>query len=492
MEEIKFNNPEDDDSETKNKKESSSKKIRKAAASIGAFLMGKNNQEDESNPNPEKSKRQNAENEATEQSIENLKNEEMLMAERAIVYDSLAKNQENAKFDPNNAVSQSPSYVAVNNFRQKIIEANQTAEEAFRQTIEAISGAETQPAIYEASGEFIDQAAEITTTIVMPVKSDEMLVGPTYAIKIKTEAEHAKEYPWQVYYNGVLGTLEDRKARKEEGQFGGTLDYLIGRRRGRIKSEKKLLPVQKKLEKQLKALRKDIIQKENIIRNTAAEQNNSESSLRVDGNSEQDNSSQRRVVEANQLHGKLPPERIGQVVMNSESTVKKNTEKISSPATENVETLSRADLLELSGKIVIEGSTLRQAYETRLISEKGLRRLVAEHLRGGDIHKALRREFVEKEIDFERDPILRDKDRQSTHRSDNANDSVALKSLLLKLDINAKQEENAELEVMRARSEYQLKEAKSQQKKRNLADGSMAATIIVLIVLVLMLALTRN
>ena len=43
-----------------------------------------------------------------------------------------------------------------------------------------------------------------------------------------------------------------------------------------------------------------------------------------------------------------------------------------------------------------------------LIGEKGLRRVVAEYLRGGDFMKALKRELLEKEKDFERDPKLRD------------------------------------------------------------------------------------
>ena len=57
---------------------------------------------------------------------------------------------------------------------------------------------------------------------------------------------------------------------------------------------------------------------------------------------------------------------------------------------------------------MIDGSSLRQIYETRLVGERGLRRLVAEHLRGGDLKRAFRREITEREIDFERDPAMRD------------------------------------------------------------------------------------
>ena len=70
-------------------------------------------------------------------------------------------------------------------------------------------------------------------------------------------------------------------------------------------------------------------------------------------------------------------------------------------------------LLELGADIEINGNSLRHAYESHLIGEGGLRRLVAEHLQGGDLPKALRREITEHEMDFERDPKLRDQ----THAS---------------------------------------------------------------------------
>jgi hypothetical protein len=86
------------------------------------------------------------------------------------------------------------------------------------------------------------------------------------------------------------------------------------------------------------------------------------------------------------------------------------SDKGAGPAMEKpLSSLSRAELLNLSEQIQVDGSSLRQIYETHLVGERGLRRLVAEHLQGGDIKKALRQEIVEREIDFERDPVLRDR-----------------------------------------------------------------------------------
>ncbi|HVX57528.1 MAG TPA: hypothetical protein VHA37_07390 [Candidatus Saccharimonadales bacterium] len=77
-------------------------------------------------------------------------------------------------------------------------------------------------------------------------------------------------------------------------------------------------------------------------------------------------------------------------------------------ADKQAELLNQQELLELAGAIVVDGRTLRQAYDLHLISERGLRRLVAEYRRNGDMHEALKREITEHEIDFERDPAMRD------------------------------------------------------------------------------------
>ncbi len=78
---------------------------------------------------------------------------------------------------------------------------------------------------------------------------------------------------------------------------------------------------------------------------------------------------------------------------------------------EEVKTMRREDLLIVSEKIVVEGASLKDMYENSLFSERALRRLVSEYLKGKDIREQLRREIIEKEIDFERDPMLRDKNR---------------------------------------------------------------------------------
>jgi hypothetical protein len=134
----------------------------------------------------------------------------------------------------------------------------------------------------------------------------------------------------------------------------------------------------------------------------------------IDNDREQAHEHRQRAPEARQLHGEVEaPGHIGHVLVAAEAPERSRGasphERVQIPANKRIETLSRSELLSLSEGIAVEGSTLRNVYETHLIGEQALRRLVAEYFHGGDIQKALLREIVEHEIDFERDPALRDK-----------------------------------------------------------------------------------
>jgi|GEM_PF-3767298 len=76
---------------------------------------------------------------------------------------------------------------------------------------------------------------------------------------------------------------------------------------------------------------------------------------------------------------------------------------------ERVQRMDHRELLSISEKVVIEGVSLRRIYEGKQISELGLRRIVGEYLRGGDIKHALDQELLLKQMAYERDPQLRDK-----------------------------------------------------------------------------------
>ena len=262
---------------------------------------------------------------------------------------------------------------------------------------------------------------------------------------------------------------------------GNIVSYLIGQRRGRIKSEKRLMPIQKKLETQVKILQTEIVAKEFTIRQAVAEK------VRAEKVNPIEKPNRAKAPEANRLHSPVPPERIGRVIITAEAPKPAKIEKATLlPIDRHVETLSRADLLELSSKISIEGTNLRNAFENHLIGEKGLRRIVIEHLRGGDIRKALKREILEHEIDFERDPMMRDKAQQSS------SNTTALNDLLQKANATAEAENKSDDMVLDARIKYAEKQKQRQQQRRSTIDVAMISTIAVLLFLVIMLVINRH
>jgi len=148
-----------------------------------------------------------------------------------------------------------------------------------------------------------------------------------------------------------------------------------------------------------------------------------------------------RAPEARQLHGgKDSPERIGHVIVAAEATERKASthEQVKLPDNKRIDTLTRPELLDLSQHVIVDGTSLRQVFETHLIGEHALRRLVGEYFQGLDIRASLQREIVEHEIDFERDPALRDMtaasdgDNRASDQADAASAKETLNQLLKK------------------------------------------------------------
>jgi hypothetical protein len=203
-----------------------------------------------------------------------------------------------------------------------------------------------------------------------------------------------------------------------------------------------------------------------------------------------------RAPEAKQLHGEQKsPEHIGHVLVTAEAT-KHSGEihregKLQLPPNTRIETLSRAELLILSEQIAVETSSLRNIYETHLIGEQALRRLVAEYLHGGDIHKALQREIVEHEIDFERDPALRnlptltDFDHSDAAQAPAPNNE-ALNQLLQKAIVGIGGSDSDEPTYGKPGTSY-AEEHGGHSHQRRPVDVIMSVTIVLLVILVIAL-----
>ena len=283
-----------------------------------------------------------------------------------------------------------------------------------------------------------------------------------------------------------IARQNERRAQTDGLIVGAIVGYLVGRRRGRIKTEKKLLPVQKKLEKQVKSLQSELITREYQVRQKVREQ------LIVAPAGKETNKLSAPNQESRQ-RAKLTPtstERIGHVLVAASSNAEKAaTVRVNKPpklesadAKKRAESMDRSELLAISQTIAVEGTSLRQIYESQLISEKGLRRLVAEHLRGGNIGRALKRELVERQIDFERDPILRDKSNKNS--ADNAG-KAALAGMLSKAGVS----ETKQDEIIKTNRQKEAAIAKSVQKTgpQTLIDVSLAALIGLLLLIILSL-----
>lgn len=291
--------------------------------------------------------------------------------------------------------------------------------------------------------------------------------------------------------------------RGDAGMFilGGIVGYLIGRRRGRIKTERRLLPVQEKLEKQVKKLQQELTLKESAVRQAAIEQVRKQPSrvYEVKRRPERPIAEQQRHLPEREraIPVMVPLERIGRVVMHAEAEVlpavaeveavmaKKRSEVVGLKE-KDILTMSRAELLAASEKIIIEGSSLRHIYETNLITEKGVRRLLVEYLRGGNVQKALRRELMEREIDFERDPILRDKGNQTI----SGGGAEQLVDLLEKAGVHIQNDAEQTIAAKTQLAKKKAEQVKKQQKRR-VADVALVTTIAVLLGVITTLLLTR-
>jgi hypothetical protein len=189
-------------------------------------------------------------------------------------------------------------------------------------------------------------------------------------------------------------------------------------------------------------------------------------------------------------------EHLGRVIVTKESRTQKtekSKDKISNISLSKIDTMNRADLLDLSGSIEIDSSNLRRIYETKLIGENGLRRLIKEYLKGGDLKKLLRQEIFEREMDFERDPAMRDievdsKDLRSTLSSDN---NSSLNQLIEKAESSIS-ESNEEAAFYKAKAGFEVEQMTKQHMRMKRIDLIMAGLITLLIITIISLYLTRG
>lgn len=289
----------------------------------------------------------------------------------------------------------------------------------------------------------------------------------------------------------------ERRALSDGLIVGGIVGYLYGRRRGRIKTEKRLAPVQRKLEKQVKTLQTELLQTETAVRQRARRLQQERPQVVASVTERLQRMTARtetsKQPERPPKHAVVPPERIGHVMVAASAAAgperliaaPKPTRQESLTAKKRAETMSRGELMELSAKVQVDGSSLRQIYETQLVGEKGLRRLVAEHLRGGNVARAMRKELMEHEIDFERDPILRDRGKGNGGAKANASGAgkTALSGLLKQVGMS-EQTQPIGATAKKRDTKAQILAAVAKKRQQALIDGALVTLITVLVIII--------
>lgn len=197
---------------------------------------------------------------------------------------------------------------------------------------------------------------------------------------------------------------------------GGLVGYLLGRRRGRIKTEKRLAVVQRKLEKQVEAKQREIAEKTETVRKMARQNYEQRQQTRSFAESRSmERPAAKRSFEnmesAASRRTSTVPETAASTATAAEmakaETPRRAAERHNPNPEKSIE-LSDEDITRLSETITIGATNLRKIHEAKLITDGGLRRLVNEHLQGKDIRRGLAREFLTKELSYERDPHFRD------------------------------------------------------------------------------------
>lgn len=244
----------------------------------------------------------------------------------------------------------------------------------------------------------------------------------------------------------VQDITAERRAMVQGLLVGGIVGYFIGRRRGRIKTEKRLMPIQKKLEKQVTALHKTVAESEQAVRKLARERSEALAASKV---------AQVRFAEqltAQRQEAQIPSPRqetVGRPVASQQveaardkRVVKPAAERFSggiveAPAivlaaaallrperrrvesnksaesgkpvdfTKAVEAYSPQELDNAAEKIKIDGTSLKELSRAHHLDERAVRRVVGEFIQGGNVKEALSREIIQKELQYERDPKLR-------------------------------------------------------------------------------------
>ena len=203
---------------------------------------------------------------------------------------------------------------------------------------------------------------------------------------------------------------ETRPSAQTSFLAGELAGYVLGHRRGSKTSKEKVAQERKKFEQKVTEMEAKLTKQEETIQLLSQEK-------RV---RDRTTSPLERMQPGRRESriGLSKPEKaghIGKVLINKEKTAKpidRERQRMRSMRPEEARTMRREDLIKLSSKINVEGASLKNMFENNLFGEGALRRLVEAYLGGKELMPILKREILEKQIDYERDPLFRDRGSQ--------------------------------------------------------------------------------
>lgn len=203
--------------------------------------------------------------------------------------------------------------------------------------------------------------------------------------------------------NQAVEISGNRNQRGADLLVGGIVGYLIGRRRGRIKTEKRMLPVQKSLEKQVRDLNDKITHSEQKIRKLSSEKFILEGEATKQVIISKLNTKARKELGLNDTHRyinqstevnkesrdvatdeRLQRSRTGKIasilIDKPEIVHSRDSLVVTTIATETVTSMSDAELLAVAAKVVVDGQSASQLHEQGRLSKDDLRKVVTEHV----------------------------------------------------------------------------------------------------------------
>lgn len=218
--------------------------------------------------------------------------------------------------------------------------------------------------------------------------------------------------------NVIINNIYDRRRRGRDVLVGALLGYIIGRRGGRKRTEKKLVPKIDKLEKEVGKLHDTIAEAEDKIRKLARkttaltrEPDNKAKTVQLIERRQKRAEVKQQLERQRELLENPKVEKVGKFSLPALQVFRERRLLDGSendPNRKRVEVMTTTELIEKLGDTKVDGNVVVQMYKKGRISESAMRKITAEYLRSGPYELTFRKELLPdpKELESKRNSIL--------------------------------------------------------------------------------------